>query len=54
MAVIAFIMGLIGISTMMASNRLQHLRAVDSVQLIATGMCFGIAIVLASHGRKAG
>jgi len=53
-AVIALIMGLIGISTMVASNRLQHVRAVDSVQLIATGMCFGIAIVLASQGRKAG
>ena len=50
-ALIAFLIGLAGISTMIASHRLQHIRAVDTVQLLATGMCFGIAIVVAARSR---
>jgi hypothetical protein len=53
-AIIAFLVGVAGISTMLASHRLQHLRPVDVVQLVVTGMCFGIAIVLASQGKKPG
>jgi hypothetical protein len=53
-AFVAFLIGLVGISTMVASHRLEHIRAVDTVQLIATGMCFGVAIVVAAGSRKAG
>jgi hypothetical protein len=56
-AFIAFLIGLVGISTMVASHRLQHIRPVDTVQLIASGMCFGVAIVIAARkagGRKSG
>ena len=53
-AFVAFLVGLIGISTMIGSHRLQHIRAVDAVQLIASGMCFGVAIVIAARSRKAG
>ena len=53
-AFIAFLVGVAGISTMVASHRLQHIRPVDTVQLIATGMCFGIAIVMAARFRKSG
>jgi hypothetical protein len=44
----AFLVGLVGFWTMVASHRLEHIRPVDTVQLIATGMCFGIGIVLAA------
>jgi hypothetical protein len=53
-ALVAFLVGLVGISTMIGSHRLQHIRAVDTVQLIASGMCFGIAIVIAARSRKSG
>jgi len=53
-AFVAFLIGLVGLSTMIASHRLDHIRAVDTVQLIATGMCFGIAIVVAVRSRKTG
>ena len=53
-AFIAFLIGLAGISTMMASHRLEHIRSVDTIQLVASGMCFGIAIVMAARSRKAG
>jgi len=53
-AFVAFLIGLVGLSTMIASHRLQHIRTVDTVQLIATGMCFGIAIVVAVRSRKTG
>jgi len=53
-AFIAFLVGLVGISTMIGSHRLQHIRTVDAVQLIASGMCFGVAIVIAAWSRKAG
>jgi hypothetical protein len=51
-AFIAFLVGLAGISTMVASHCLEHIRSVDTIQLVACGMCFGIAIVLAARGRK--
>jgi hypothetical protein len=53
-AFVAFLIGLVGISTMVASHRLQHIGSVDTVQLIASGMCFGIAIVIAARSRKSG
>ena len=53
-AFIAFLIGMVGLSTMISSHRLQHIRPVDTVQLIATGMCFGVAIVVAARARKAG
>ena len=53
-AFVAFLIGLVGLSTMIASHRLDHIRAVDTVQLIATGMCFGIAIVVAVRSHKTG
>ena len=53
-ALVAFLIGVAGFSTMVASHRLEHVRSVDTVQLIATGMCFGIAIVLAARSRKTG
>jgi hypothetical protein len=53
-AFIAFLIGLVGISTMVASHRLEHIRALDAVQLIASGMCFGVALVIAARSRKSG
>jgi hypothetical protein len=53
-AFIAFLIGLVGISTTVASHRLEHIRAVDAVQLIASGMCFGVALVIAARSRKSG
>jgi len=53
-AFIAFLIGLVGISTTVASHRLEHIRAVDAVQLIASGMCFGVALVIAAWSRKSG
>ena len=52
-AFIAFLIGLVGLATMISSHRLEHIRAVDTVQLIASGMCFGIAIAVAVRSRKA-
>jgi hypothetical protein len=51
-AFIAFLIGLVGFATMISSHRLEHIRAVDTVQLIATGMCFGVAMVVAARSRK--
>ena len=53
-ALVAFLIGLVGISTMIGSHRLQHIRPVDTVQLIASGMCFGVAIVVVARSRKSG
>jgi len=35
-ASVAFLIGVAGFSTMVASHRLEHIRSVDTVQLIAT------------------
>jgi len=53
-AFIAFLVGLVGLVTMISSHRLQHIRPVDTVQLIASGMCFGIAIAVAARSGKTG
>ncbi len=38
--------GLIGLYNVTREPRFDQLRAVDVVQLIATGMCFGAALVM--------
>ncbi len=53
-AFIAFLIGLVGLATMISSHRLQHIRPVDTVQLIASGLCFGIAIAVAARSGKTG
>ena len=36
--------GLMGVARIIGSSRLAAIRAVDIVQLIAIGMCFGVAL----------
>ena len=44
-ALIAVLFGAVSLMNMALNGRLEALRAVDVVQLIGTGMCFGAAIV---------
>ena len=37
--------GLMGVSRILGSPRLAAIRTVDLVQLIAIGMCFGVALI---------
>jgi hypothetical protein len=41
----AFIIGVVGVVELIGNHRIQTYRAVDVVQLIASGMCFGIALM---------
>jgi hypothetical protein len=41
----AFFIGLIGLFTLMQRPRFATYHTVDVVQLLATGMCFGVALV---------
>lgn len=45
-ALVLMSVGLIGLYNVASKPRFGTLRAVDVVQLIATGMCFGVAFVL--------
>jgi len=44
-ALIAVLFGAVSLMNMALNGRLEALRAVDVVQLIGTGMCFGAAVV---------
>ena len=44
-ALIAVLFGAVSLMNMVLNGRLQALRAVDVVQLMGTGMCFGAAVV---------
>ena len=44
-ALIAVLFGAVSLKNMALNGRLEALRAVDVVQLIGTGMCFGAAVV---------
>ncbi len=44
-AVIALLFGAVSLMNMALNRRLEAFRAVDVVQLIGTGMCFGAALV---------
>ena len=44
-ALIAVLFGAVSLMNMVLNGRLEALRAVDVVQLIGTGMCFGAAVV---------
>jgi hypothetical protein len=41
----AFIIGVVGVAVLVGNHRIQTYRTVDVVQLIASGMCFGIALM---------
>jgi hypothetical protein len=41
----AFIIGVIGVTELVGNHRLAMYRTVDIVQLIASGMCFGITLM---------
>ncbi|HYB60579.1 MAG TPA: hypothetical protein VEH50_03780 [Methylomirabilota bacterium] len=42
---IPVILGLVGLLTVMQRPRFQAFRTVDVVQLVASGMCLGVALV---------
>jgi hypothetical protein len=44
-AFIAVLFGAVSLMNMALNRRLESFRAVDAVQLIGTGMCFGAALV---------
>ena len=44
-AIIAVLFGAVSLMNMTLNRRLEAFRAVDVVQLIGTGMCFGAALV---------
>jgi hypothetical protein len=41
----AFIIGVIGVTELLGNHRLETYRTVDVVQLVASGMCFGVALM---------
>lgn len=50
------VIGVIGLSTLMSRPRFTAFHAVDVLQLIASGMCFGVALaslVAALRSRRA-
>lgn len=54
-AVMLLIVGLIGIFSLMQRPRFQQFHTVDVLQLIASGMCFGVALSrLLMPGRPRG
>ena len=42
---VPFLIGSIGLGTLMRSARFEAYRSVDVVQLVGSGMCFGVALV---------
>ena len=42
---VPLLFGLISLTNVLTRPRMQNVRAVDEVQLVATGMCFGAALV---------
>jgi hypothetical protein len=42
---VPLLIGSIGLGTLMRSTRFEAYRSVDVLQLIASGMCFGVALV---------
>ena len=44
-AIVAVLFGAVSLMNMALNRRLEAFRAVDVVQLIGTGMCFGAALV---------
>jgi len=47
MAFVPFFVGLIGFMTLTRNPRFAAFHAVDVVQLLASGMCFGVALTAA-------
>lgn len=41
-----FVIGLVGLVNLMGRPRFQSFHTVDVLQLLATGMCFGVALAL--------
>lgn len=46
------IIGIIGLTPFMRSTRFQQYHAVDVLQLLASGMCFGVALMSAFVIRR--
>ena len=51
---IVLILGAVGLSNMARTSRFESIRAVDMVQLVACGMCFGVALTLLLVRRRSG
>lgn len=41
---IALMIGIVGLSMMMRNPRFEQIHTVDVLQLLASGMCFGVAL----------
>ena len=52
LAIIAVFIGLIGFLRISRNPRFELFHAVDILQLIATGMCFGVALAIFLRGRR--
>ncbi len=50
---VVLIVGLIGFSSLVARPRFQTYHTVDVLQLLASGMCFGVAFAGLLLGRRA-
>ncbi len=52
--VVLIVVGLIGVFSLMGRPRFQTYHTVDVLQLIASGMCFGVALtrILIAFGRR--
>jgi cyanate permease len=51
-ASVALVIGMIGLAGLTGNPRLQTYRAVDVVQLVASGACFGVALTLLLARRR--
>lgn len=51
-AIVPLILGIIGLSTLMRNPRFETFHTVDVLQLIASGMCFGVALGLVLSRRQ--
>jgi hypothetical protein len=51
-AIVPLILGIIGLSTLMRNPRFETFHVVDVLQLIASGMCFGVALAMLLSRRQ--
>jgi hypothetical protein len=48
-AIVPAMLGIIGLGAMTRNPRFETFHAVDMLQLVASGMCFGVALALLLH-----
>ena len=49
LAAIVIFMGIIGLATLARNPHFATIRSVDALQLLASGMCFGVGITILLH-----